>query len=91
MSDRLRTAIRDSGFSLAELGRRSGVDHSRLSRFLRGERDINLAAAETLCGILGLQLVATAPKSEVTGQAEKPAKGNKSPEKPTTRKPKKEK
>jgi transcriptional regulator with XRE-family HTH domain len=79
MSDRLRTAIRGSGISLNDLGRKTGVDSGRLSRFMRGQRDLTLGAAEQLCKVLGLQLVAFPPPAEATGQAEKPAKGKKSP------------
>jgi transcriptional regulator with XRE-family HTH domain len=54
--EQLRQAIRNSGESLNHLGQRSGVSRDRLSRFLRGERDLTLTAAEKLCFALGLRL-----------------------------------
>lgn len=55
---RLREAISASGFSLNKLGQQAGIDQSRLSRFMRGERDLTLAAAARLCNVLGLGLIA---------------------------------
>jgi len=55
--EQLRAAIRDSGESLNGLGARSGVGADRLSRFLRGKRDLTLKAAEKIANALGLQLV----------------------------------
>lgn len=57
----LKRAIQDSGLALAEIARRSGVDHSRLSRFVRGERTLTLPAAAKVCEILGLRLVQEKP------------------------------
>jgi transcriptional regulator with XRE-family HTH domain len=54
--EQLRQAIRSSGESLNQLGERSGLDSARLSRFMRGERDLTLSAAEKLCDVLGLHL-----------------------------------
>lgn len=55
--EQLREAIRCSGESLNQLGARSGLDSARLSRFMRGTRDLTLTAAAKLCDALGLQLV----------------------------------
>ena len=52
----LKETIRDSGLSLNELSKRTGVDNSQLSRFLRGERIISLTAAEKLVEYFGLKL-----------------------------------
>jgi transcriptional regulator with XRE-family HTH domain len=52
----VRQAIQDSPLSLLELGQRSGVNQSQLSRFLRGERGLTLAAAAKVCEVLGLEL-----------------------------------
>jgi transcriptional regulator with XRE-family HTH domain len=57
--EQLRSAIRTSGRSLNQLSEACGVDSGRLSRFMRGERDLTLAAADAICGTLGLHL---APK-----------------------------
>jgi transcriptional regulator with XRE-family HTH domain len=54
LAEQLREAVKASGRSLGQLARESGVDPSRLSRFLRGERDLTLEATGKLCGVLGL-------------------------------------
>jgi transcriptional regulator with XRE-family HTH domain len=53
----LRERIRASGESLNELGKRAGIDHSRLSRFMSKKRSLTLGAAGRLCEVLGLELV----------------------------------
>lgn len=53
-SETVRKAIRESGLSLNELGRRTGVEPAVLSRFVRGERGIGLTTFELLAGELGL-------------------------------------
>lgn len=52
----LKEAIRGSGQSLNKLAKESGVGSDRLSRFMRGERDLTLTAAEKVCVALGLRL-----------------------------------
>src|SRR6476660_4473075 len=52
----LQDAIRASGLSLNELGRRTGVSEGQLSRFLRGDRTLTLPAAAKVCLYLGLEL-----------------------------------
>jgi hypothetical protein len=56
LGNQLRDAIRRSGRSLSRLGNAARVDAARLSRFLRGERDLTLTAAAQLCCVLGLRL-----------------------------------
>lgn len=64
MSAQLKRAIEESGYPLAQLAEASGVDRGRLSRFVRGERDLSLAAAEKICDALGYRLVKSArPKA----------------------------
>jgi hypothetical protein len=60
----LRRAVADCGQSLNQLSVASGVDRGRLSRFMRGERDINLSAAGRVCEVLGLRL---APGADIPG------------------------
>lgn len=61
----LRKAIETSGRSLSELGRVSGVNNSQLSRFMRGERSLTVAAAGRICEALDLHLVSgTKPKRQ---------------------------
>jgi transcriptional regulator with XRE-family HTH domain len=54
--EQLREAIRRSGQTLNQLSGVCGVGRDRLSRFLRGERDLTLSAAEQICRALGLRL-----------------------------------
>jgi hypothetical protein len=54
--EQLRQAIRDSGKGLNALGAECGVDGGRLSRFMRGERDLTLEGAAAVCKALGLYL-----------------------------------
>jgi transcriptional regulator with XRE-family HTH domain len=56
LSTRLRRAIKASELSLNQLGKQAGVEHSRLSRFLRGERDLTLDAAARLFEALGFKV-----------------------------------
>lgn len=57
VSDALREAIRQSGLSLNEIEKRSGVDHGALSRFLNANRTLTLPAVDKLAETLGLELV----------------------------------
>jgi transcriptional regulator with XRE-family HTH domain len=68
----LREAIQASGLSLNQLGQRAGIDHSRLSRFVRGERDLTLDSVDKLCQVLGLYLTAD-PAAPQLAPAEPPA------------------
>jgi len=66
-------AIRASGLSLSQLGRTSGVDAGRLSRFVRGERNLSLEAAAKLCRALNLQLAPTGRRSSAKSTGPKQA------------------
>jgi transcriptional regulator with XRE-family HTH domain len=59
--EQLREAIRRSGQSLNQLSAACGVGRDRLSRFMRGERDITLGAAEKICLALHLKLTGDKP------------------------------
>jgi transcriptional regulator with XRE-family HTH domain len=59
--EQLREAIRGSGKSLYQLGTASGVGRDRLSRFMRGQRDLTFEAVEKLCRVLGLGLTPRRP------------------------------
>jgi transcriptional regulator with XRE-family HTH domain len=63
--DQIREAVRESGMGIRELGRVSGVDPSRISRFMRGQSSIDVAAASAICEALGYELT----KSRNTGAA----------------------
>jgi len=72
----LRDAIRNSGQSLNQISKTTGVGSNQLSRFMRGERTLTLPVAEKLCDTLGLQL------SKVRRQRAEPAEPTESPEPP---------
>jgi transcriptional regulator with XRE-family HTH domain len=59
--EQLRDAIRQDGRSLNQIGKASGVDAARLSRFMRGERDLTLEAADKVCQVLHLRLAPYGP------------------------------
>src|SRR5262245_47218389 len=56
LAKQLRQAIRDSGLSLYELAKRSGVAAPTLSRFMRNERTLTLPVVSRICDTLGLHL-----------------------------------
>jgi transcriptional regulator with XRE-family HTH domain len=64
LEEQLRAAIRECGMSLTQLGDTTGVDSGRLSRFMRGERDLTLGATTKLCEALGLRLTRPSPNCE---------------------------
>jgi len=68
MVEQLREFIRDSGLSLMELEKQTGVDHGRLSRFLRGQRDLTYAAGCRIWECLGLKLVRPEPPRKKPGK-----------------------
>ena len=57
ISDQLREIIKASGRTGYEMAKESGVDAGRISRFLRGERSLQLDAVDKLAPVLGLQLI----------------------------------
>jgi transcriptional regulator with XRE-family HTH domain len=59
LPEQLKQAIVRSGLSLYKLGEASGVDSGRLSRFMRGERDLTLKTTAKLCDVLGLKFCPT--------------------------------
>jgi transcriptional regulator with XRE-family HTH domain len=65
LTDQLREAIRQDGRSLSQLGRDTGVDVARLSRFVRGERGLSLDAVDRIAAALRLRLTrGRTPKGE---------------------------
>jgi transcriptional regulator with XRE-family HTH domain len=70
----LRDVIRNDGRNLSELAEASGLDAGRLSRFLRGERDINFSAAARLCETLGIRFLVPEAKPAPAKPDRKPRK-----------------
>jgi transcriptional regulator with XRE-family HTH domain len=58
LTSQLRDSIRESGLSLNEIARQSGVPVPSLSRFMRDERGLSLSVAEKVCTVLCLELIA---------------------------------
>lgn len=52
----IRAAIRKAHSTPNELAQEAGVDRSVMTRFLKGERGINLDTASRLCRVLQLEL-----------------------------------
>jgi transcriptional regulator with XRE-family HTH domain len=66
----LRKAIAESGMSLNQLGKASGVSQAQLSRFVRGSRTLTLPVADRLCGLLGLALTRTGRRAGAVTESE---------------------
>jgi len=60
----LKEAIETSGLKLVEISRSAGVSPGQLSRFVRGERDLSLAAAAKLVDYFGFRLVRPEPSGK---------------------------
>jgi hypothetical protein len=56
LSETLRQAIRESGKSMYEIAKESGVSQTVLSRFVFRERDIRMATADKLAEVIALKL-----------------------------------
>jgi transcriptional regulator with XRE-family HTH domain len=56
ISEMLRQAITESGLSLLEIQRATGVKRASIMRFLRGERSLRLDKADALAAYFGLQV-----------------------------------
>jgi transcriptional regulator with XRE-family HTH domain len=50
----LQTAIKADGRTLTDIALASGVDAGRLSRFVRGQRDLTFDGAAKVCEALGI-------------------------------------
>jgi transcriptional regulator with XRE-family HTH domain len=61
VTGRLREAIQASGQSLNQLAKESRVGADRLSRFVRGQRQLRGDAIDRLCDVLGLELTSQKP------------------------------
>ena len=52
----VRRAVLESGRSLTDVARATGIDLGNLSRFVRGERGLSMENFDALCEHLGLRL-----------------------------------
>lgn len=56
VTERLIAEMWQSGVSVREIGRRSGVNHASLTRFVNGDRGLSVQSINALAKALGLQL-----------------------------------
>ena len=70
VDDQLRVEMRDFGLNLSQVAQATGIDPSRLSRFLRAERTLTLPAVVKLCAFLGMSLTAPMRETMVEADAE---------------------
>jgi plasmid maintenance system antidote protein VapI len=56
LSDSLRKAIADCGYSNYALSHLTGISQSVLNRFVSGERDITLGTASKIAVVIGAEL-----------------------------------
>jgi transcriptional regulator with XRE-family HTH domain len=54
LSEILRRYLKASGRSFSQMADETGISRTTLSRFVKGDRDINLANAEVLMSYFGL-------------------------------------
>lgn len=57
LTEQLRAHIVESGHTPHALAAAAGVDHRQVSRLMLNQRDITLATASKLAGVLNLRLV----------------------------------
>jgi len=56
ITDPLREAIQNSEETIYRIAKESGVDYAVVSRFWKGERDLQLSTADRLAKYFGLEL-----------------------------------
>lgn len=56
VSDQVRAAIDGCGLTRYEVGKRSGVDHSAISRFMSWERGLSSEALDAVGAVIGLKV-----------------------------------
>ena len=73
---RMERARQDRGISVAELGRRIGVDRKRLWRVLNGQRAMRVDEFVKLCAFFGLGIKSFIPKARAARRPpERPPRG----------------
>jgi transcriptional regulator with XRE-family HTH domain len=55
-SDQVRERVAQSGITMYALGKRTGIDKSALSRFVRGERWLSETAINLIAAEIGMQV-----------------------------------
>ncbi len=62
LTDQLRQAVADSGRTLGEFSRGTGIDKTALSRFVNGERGVSMESLDAIGDYLDLRLVGGKPR-----------------------------
>ena len=68
LMEQLRRAVADSGKTLGEFSRDTGIDKSALSRFVNGERGLSMEAIDAVGEYLRLRIVADKSKPKKGGK-----------------------
>ena len=63
-SDQIRRAIRKSGMTQYAIAKRSGLTRGGISRFMAGDRDMNLRTLDKLAPVLNVRIVITQNKGQ---------------------------
>ena len=63
-SDQIRRAIKMSGMTQSAVAKRSGLTRGGISRFMAGDRDMNLRTLDKLAPVLNVQIVITRNKGQ---------------------------
>jgi transcriptional regulator with XRE-family HTH domain len=71
LTDTLREAIRQAPVSRYKIACETGVAESALSRFVSGERSLDLTSVDKLAEYLGLELTATTRRSKARGSEQR--------------------
>jgi transcriptional regulator with XRE-family HTH domain len=64
LTDQLRRIVTDSGETLGQIARDTGIAKSARSRFLNGERGVSAHVLDQLGAYLGLRIVADKPQGK---------------------------
>jgi transcriptional regulator with XRE-family HTH domain len=62
LTDQIRKAIRRSGVSRYKIWQETGIAQSTLSKFLEGQRGLNLESLDKLADYLRIDLISHGPK-----------------------------
>ena len=67
----LNQALRDTGASQRELGATVGISQSQISKYLRGERVLDVDQLDAICFALGLNIVTVVSAAEQAGRSKR--------------------
>lgn len=67
LTQQLKKAIRESGYSRYAIWKQTGVEQATLSRFMAGKSGLTLESAEAICRLLKLSLARNAKRGQRHG------------------------